>query len=684
MFSDLIRGARARIRAIRYKADDARVLDEELQFHLEQLASRFEGQGLPLEEARRRARIELGAAAAIQETCRDTTGANWITDAVRDGALALRNLRREPVFSLAAIFTLTLGIGVNTTLFTAMYSVVFRPLPVANAGSLRNVYQALQVPKGVNRTSYGDQYFESFAEFSYMQERAKTVILAGVADAELSPRGLAVKSLRAQLVSANLLTMMGARPEQGRFFRPEETARPGSAAVVVLSHATWRTHFQGAPDVVGRTLILNRTPFTIIGVTDPKFSGPLALVPDVWIPITMQALTRPGESLVDNPNAAFVQIFSRNRPGFSDDAVKTELGVLGPQSVTAHDSGIKSRIQIVPAAFLNYPEVMGAAMPVLSIIWFIGGLVLVVTCANVANLLLARGLSRRREIAIRLAIGAGRFRLLRQMLTESLLLGFAGGGLGLLLAWQGGAAALRLIPESAGRVQLNLQPDARVLLFAFLVSLAAAIGCGLVPAFHALRVDLTPSLKSEGLLDTARSRRAWLQNALLGVQVAVSVVLLVNAGLLTQAFRRAGVLDTGKDLHGMLITFFDLRQQQFTAERAQRFHEHLAERLTAMPGIMAVSSSLLDPEISSNGSMVSIPGKNGVQGSEFRVAFDEVSPDYFRAAGIRLLAGRSFTQAEVNSREHVIVIDEQLAKKGFEGDPLGRYLDLAVGGSPTN
>jgi hypothetical protein len=234
MHNDCFRGLLARLRALRR---DDQVLEAELRFHLEHLTAQLESRGVPHEEAARRARIELGGTAQIRESCRDQSGANQASDLFRDAFFAIRKFRREPGFALAAIFTLALGIGLNMALFTVLYSVIFRPLPVRNPGSLRNVYMEVGYAANENRSSYGRQYFESFAEFQYMQLHAKTADLAGTAEAQLSLRGPNAVSLHAQLVSANLLSMMGGTPVEGRFFLPEETAHSGGASVVVLSYS---------------------------------------------------------------------------------------------------------------------------------------------------------------------------------------------------------------------------------------------------------------------------------------------------------------------------------------------------------------------------------------------------------------------------------------------------------------
>ncbi|HET8550568.1 MAG TPA: ABC transporter permease, partial [Bryobacteraceae bacterium] len=308
-------------------------LDAELRFHFEQTIARYIREGMTADDARRRARIDYGGPDQIKEECRQARGVSFVENLKSDIAYALRGFGKNPAFTLTAIATLAVGIGVNTALFTVVYSAVFRPLPVSSPANIRNVH-IRRTGEGP-RSSYGHPYAVSFADFNYIRAHARAIDLAAVDNNELSWRGHS-ELVKCQLVSDNLLPLIGSRPVLGRFFVAEEATRPGASPVVVLSYAAWQRWLGGTVDIVGRPMVLNRTAFTIIGVADEKTTGPLAFRPDVWIPATMQALTRPGEPLVLDPRAGWLSVIGRKRAGFSDEAVRAELSVLAQQAVEAH------------------------------------------------------------------------------------------------------------------------------------------------------------------------------------------------------------------------------------------------------------------------------------------------------------------------------------------------------------
>jgi predicted permease len=601
----------------------------------------------------------------------------------RDTRHAFRAFGKHFAFTAIAVGTIGLGMGFNTTLFSVVYGALFRPLPVADPGTLFNVYVE---PRGLNqRASYNSQAFQSFTEFTEIREGSTTSEVAGIQGTEVTWKGTGAtnRSVRAQLVSDNLLSMIGARPVLGRFFHPEETARPGSALVVVLSHRLWREELGGDPGVVGSTITLNRNPFTVIGVADSASRGPLIESAELWIPITMQALTRPGESLVDDPHAAWIQTFARPRPGQTAATMLTEMRVLGHRAVAAGDSAVRTRISVVPAAYLNFPDVREDSLPVLSLIWLAFAMILIVACANVANMLLARGLSRRREIAVRLAIGANRGRLLRQLLTESAWLGLLGGGLGLALGYGAGRLAPTLFPAHMG-IQLDFSPDGRVLAFAAVVSLLSGLVFGLLPALQATGFDLTPSLKADAGSLAGSRPKLRAQTLLVGLQVTICVILLVNAGLVVRGFNRALAMDAGKPLDHLVIAKFDLRQQQYTPERAEQLFQRLSERLSAVPTTVAVGTSMLDPETSNATNVIRLADSVDWEREGIQVAFDEVGAGYFAASELRVLAGRTFTEDEVRRGDRVVVIDRRFADQYFAGQPLGKRILLGSRDDPRS
>jgi len=412
-------------------------------------------------------------------------------------------------------------------------------------------------------------------------------------------------------------------------------------------------------------------------VADERTRGPLVETAEIWIPISMERITRASEPRVDDPTAAWVQLFARKRPGLSDERMLAEMRILGPRAIAAHDSVRRAEVSVVPAAFLNTPDVRSDVVPVFSLIWLAFSLILVVACANVANMLLARGVSRQREIAIRLAIGGGRSRLVRQLLTESVWLGGLGGAAGLALAHGLGRIALTLVPGGVSH-QLDVSPDRSVLAFSAAVSVVTGLAFGLLPALQTTRLDLSPGLKADGFVAGGKPR-ARLQHWLVGLQVTGSVVLLMNASLVVRSFTHALRLEVGKPLDHLLIASFDLQEQQYTAERGEEFFRRINEQIGGLPAVVASGASLLDPEVSSAQNIISVSDSGAAGGEEgFPVRFDEVGAGYFDAAGLVILAGRTFTEREVRAGAPVMIVDRRFAEERLGGRALGKR--LSVGG----
>lgn len=576
----------------------------------------------------------------------------------KDISYAVRAILRTPGFALVAIAALALGIGANTAFFSLVYSVLLRPLPVSHPESIRNVH-VTTFGEG-RRAHFGTQYFVAWQEFQQMRADSKSADLAGIAEVRLMRKGDS-RPVRAHLVSDNLLPTMGGRPLLGRFFLPEETSRAGSGASVILSYRAWRDWFGSSPSVVGNLVTLNRTPFTVVGVADERTTGPLMMLPDVWIPLTMQPITRSGEPLIYDSTNAWVQLFARRRPGFDDAALKAEMDVLAKAAILPSFPKRQVQVTVVPGAFLNYPFVQNQTRPIIAIAFLAVTLVLIVACANVANMLLARALSRRRELAIRLSIGAGRGRLIQQLLTESLLLAILGAAAGIAFAQAAMRGIMAMIPANTlGSNQIDLTPDSTVLLYTTAVAVVTGILFGLMPAISAVGFDLTPSLKSEGLqATTPRRGSVHLQNTLIAVQVGISLVLLFNAGLLVRGLQKAFDFDTGQDTRKLMVVDLYLRQQQYSAEDATRFVAGLRDSISTMPGIVAVSNTFVEPLHEQCGMPVTANNR------EQRVSCDEIGPAFFQAAGIPLLYGREFTPAEMRNENPVAIVDKRFATENF-------------------
>lgn len=645
-----------------------REMDDELRFHLECRADDLRRAGLSADEAWRRARVEFGGVEPYKERCRQAFGVQLVDDLTRDLTYASRSLRRTPGFAITAASAIALGVAVNTALFSLVYAILLRPLPIADPATARNIF--VEARGEGPRSVYGTPYFVSFAEFTEMRAQSRTSDLAAVAEANVSCKCRPGASLRAQLVSDNLLPLIGATPVLGRFFTREESSTPGSAPVLVLSWIAWQQIFGGAQDVVGRGVLINRTMFTIIGVADERATGPLVLKPDVWMPFTMQELTRPGEELIGKATAGWIQILARLRPGATDAAVRAELSLIGQQAVQRHSPKRTAIVTVAPAAFMNYPIVAQSGPAVLALLFVAVSLVLLIGCANVANMLLARGVGRQREIAIRLAIGAGRRRLFQQFLVESALLGLLGGALGLALSQLAARLVMASLPASGLLShQVDLSPDWKIVAYTALVSLLASLVFGGLPALRLLRTDVTPALKADTWqAPVRRRRRVRLQAVLIAGQAAVTLLLLVNAGLLLRGFDRALHMDRGQLDRDLLIGALDLTQQQYAPERAAALVTALRERALQAPGVLAVSTTTQDPLVSMSRLRVELTDAASTAASGMQVSVDEVGVDYFRTMHIALRRGRAFEAADMQAGARAIIVDESLARAIGEMD----------------
>jgi macrolide transport system ATP-binding/permease protein len=656
-----------------------REMTEELAFHVESRTNDLIRRGVAPPEARRRARMEFGSMEACKESQRDARGFPWLEDLVGDVAYALRSLRRTPAFSVAAITAIALGVTVNAALASLIYAAVFRPLPVMDAPAFKRV--SMQTRGDGPRSTRGTGDFVSTAEFAYIRQHSVTSDVAAISQATLSCACADGGRLNAELVSDNLLSVLGATPALGRFFATEEATTPGSAAVAVLSWQAWERHFDRSPEVVGRSFLMNRTPFTVIGVADRQAAGPHAIPADVWIPYTMHVVTRPDERVFENPNFGWLQMFARRRPAVSDGTMQAELEVLGQLSLTPHAPARTAIVTVAPAAFLNYASIMTVALPIASVLLLTVSLVLLIACANVANMLLARGFSRRRETAIRIALGAGPSRLLRQWFTESAVLGLLGGAVGLWLSQVAARILLASIVEFAGPTQLDPSMDWRLTTYITGIALLASLASAIVPARRLLRGHGSLTLTSTDHTDTLRlSKRVSIQGVLVTIQTAVTVVLLVAGGLCLRAFDRISGSDLGQASSNVLVATFDLRQQQYSPDAAVRLHQTVRDTARHWPAVRATALTDLEPFLGSRDGSATLIGDGG-RVHELSVSREAISPGFFATMGVTLLRGRDFDQADQpETASRVAIVDERFASGiAGPGDPLGTRLRLDGG-----
>jgi len=608
-----------------------------------------------------------------------------------------RALRKKPAFTLIAISTLALGIGVNAALFSVFNAFVLKPLPLKDPDKLVSFEGTTALGERRRLLSYRDylDYRDQTRTLSNVVAWNKVRATLGDAppgqDEMEFTRGY--EYLFGQVVSGNYFKALGADMSQGRAFGPSDDAQPDQSPVVVLSHSCWERRFASDPGIVGKTIVLQGQPFTVIGVTARGFVGTTPDAPSFWVPLMMR------DRLIQAGGWGHQQWFSdRNTEAF------TLLGTLAT-GVTREQAA--AEIQVVTSRLAqNYPGAnritnlklesagtfvtLNEDVRLLVVPLLLGfGLVLLIACANVANLLLARAAGRQREIAVRLSLGASRWRVVRQLVTESLMLSLAGGVAGLLLAvWTLSALypiVLSTIPLPDGLAEgfsLNLAPDWRVFGFTLLLAAIAGVGAGLAPALQASNPELSNALKGEGSTFGKRLSQSRLRSVLVVAQIAVCMSLLIAAGLLVRNLQRVRTLDTGMSTVSVFSVATGLSQRAGEQKDPQReidLRRQLAERVRATPGVASVSLAYRQPL---SGSMENTTMTLSGQSADhpFEVRFNFVSADYFKTLGIQLTRGRPFTAQEANTNAPVVVISESTAERFWpKANPLGKSINLAAG-----
>lgn len=576
---------------------------------------------------------------------------------------ALRALLKHRTFTVAALLTLALGIGINTSIFTLLYSVAFRPLQVKDPDRVVNVYQTL---KGeFDRQVEGSVELISYPEYLNYRDRVSSASgLAAAADVKLYLGGNNVERINGLMVTDNYFSLLGGGSAVGRTFFDKECQAPLQCPVVVLSHRFWQRRFGSEPSVIGTSLMLNRQRFTVIGVAASDFYGAEMSVPDVWIPLTMQPALMPENKFLDNANLSWLSVVGRLKDGVSIQQLQAEMQLVAAQMDHEYP-GRRSIVSVMPGSYLNSPEIRSEGLPIAILVMAVVGLVLLIACANVSNLMLARAAARRKEIAVRLALGASRWRLIRLLLTESLLLAVLGGVAGLFLAVSLPPILLSVIPEAG--LDIDFKPDATVFAYMFLISLITGVAFGLAPAIESTKQDLTSALKATR--HRPRVSLPRLRNLLVIGQVAISLVLLIGAGLLVRGLQQAQSTDVRFDQKNLVVVSTDMTPQGYDEARASTLYAQLHERLKSLPGIKSVSLAEVVPFAGRREVRIDVEG----QGSSLGVGDNIVSSEYFQTLGISIRRGRSFTEEEALSGQSPAVISEAMANRFWPGaDPVGK------------
>jgi putative ABC transport system permease protein len=635
-------------------------LEAELRFHLDQRIADLVATGMAQEEARRRAGLEFGGLEQVKEECRDVGTAHLLETIVQDLRYGLRMMVKNPGFTAVAVLTLALGIGANTAIFSVINAVLLTPLPFPHPDRLVQIWERnphVGLDQGVvspyNFLDWQSQGHDFEAMAAYQHEHFS---LTG---------GPLPVSLSGRRVSANFFRVLDVRPMLGRDFLANED-RPGAGHVAVISYATWQNHFSGDPGIVGKAITLDGESYTVIGVmpADFQFSG---FGSDIW---TTPGFELKGRSRADHGLFAI----GRLKPGVTLAAARSEMDTIAWRLAQQYpDTNAHSGMLLVPLR----EEIVGNSRLALLVLWGAVGLVLLIACANVANLLLSRGIARRRELAVRAALGAGRIRLITQLVTESTLLASAGGVLGLAVAhWAIGAIVrTAAIPRAHG-----IALDARVLAFTAALSILTGIVFGLAPAFASSALDLNSALKESGGVMEASAFRWRLRNGLVVAEIALSVVLLAGAGLLIKSLWLLGRVSPGFNPKSVLGVRLSLPESKYPKgiEHAALF-KRVIKRLEAVPGVASVGGvNDLPFSGSETSSSFDIEGMPLRSADENRQADRrDISPDYFKAMGIPLLKGREFCDQDNADSPNVAIINQDLARKYWPtSDPLGQRIKL--------
>jgi predicted permease len=607
---------------------------------------------------------------------------------LQDLRYGARILLRKPGFTLIAVISLALGIGANTAIFSITDKLLVRSLPVRDPQQLVLINSVSISPHFVgNAFSYPD-----FSDYRLQNEVFSGLLAFMTTELELKINDQAER-VSSEYVSGNYFDVLGVNAAQGRTFSPDEDSGPGAQPVVVVSDAFWRKRFAADPKMIGQTVTLNGFPLTVIGIAPRDFSGMVLEEPtEIWVPALMHPQLAQSK-FIENRNDKFLLLLGRVKDGLTQPQAEAGMDALAQQIKDAHTppgtvtKGLpfsEQHIQFEPGG-RGISILRKRFSSPLRVLMAVVGLVLLIACANVAGLLLARGVGRRKEMAIRLALGATGSRLGRQLLTESLLLAAAGGAAGLLLApW-----LVTLLVKTQSRLGvaqtlLGEGVDRRVLAFTALTTLLAGLVFGAVPAWQSSRADLVPALKEEGGISNQRDRRFNFRSLLVVAQLALAIVVLIGAGLCIKTLRNLLAIDPGYQTESLLVVPLDLDKKKYDETRGRALQQEIVERLASLPGVEAVSYGLVMP-LSGSRYMSSLFVEDRQPLPDEQMAFDTsaVGPRYHETMGIRLVQGRGFTEQDRAGAPGVVIVNEAMVRRLLPGEnALGKRLRLGTGAPP--
>jgi putative ABC transport system permease protein len=651
-------------------------LSDELRDHLEQQIKVNLAAGMSPEDARYAALLAMGGMTQIEQQCRDARGGNVMENLVQDFRYGVRQLWRSPGFSVLAILCLTLGIGANTAVFSWIEGILFRPYPaVAHQERLLALAGTARGESGPTALSWPD-YLDLQRSCTLCDAFFVSKITGSTLDI-----GDRAERTTGSIVSANYFDAIGVHPVLGRGFEPGEDAGSDAHPVVVVSYQLWRGRFKGDPQIIGKTQRLNNVPHTIIGVAPEGFYGTfVGWAMNFWVPASMEETFESGGYKLEDRGARWIESYVRLKPGVTRAQAQEEISAIAARWENNYPATNRGRGLTLWPLWQTPFNNAGTLLPTLEIMLAVVAFVLLISCANVGNLLLVRSFSRRREMTVRLAIGASRARLLKQLLTEGLILSTLGAAGGLLVAYWCRHALVLLLPSRSGvAMYLPGEIDWRVMSLSAGICLIATLIVGLVPAFQTRNIEIAGALKAEtGGVVGARGT-AWVRSSLVVFQVCLSFVLLVGAALLLQSLQRIRTASPGFSTTNVVQTGVSLISAGYDVPRAKTFQEELIVRIRALPGVQSAAFARVAPlgYGTYSSTPIAVDGYQPPPEEQPAVDYNQVSPDYFSTLGIPLLAGREFMRADDENAPLVAIVNQTMAARYWrDRDPVDRRLQV--------
>jgi macrolide transport system ATP-binding/permease protein len=671
-------------------------LREQIRGHLEEAAEEYARQGLSPDQARRRAVLEFGSTVRTEEACRDVRG-RWFQDISKDIGYGFRSLRRHRAFAIVGIASLAIGIGANTLVFSVVNSILLRPRPVANPDELVELYVGTRV-RPYETTSY-----PSYVDFRDGNGVFSGLAAYGIRQFRFGPANQ-VEQVWGEPVSGNYFEVLGVQPLHGRALMPADDTMSSETPVAVISHGLWQRRFNSDPKVIGQSVTVNGRQLTVVGVAPPEYTGMMrGLASEIWVPISvMPQLERAhGDRLVTSRGNRWLTLIGRLKPDTTVDQARARFDLVNREMQVSHPDEWRRSLESggVRELFVSvvrerdsrlHPAMAADAYALIGLVVAIVNVVLVIACANLAGMLLARAVGRRKEVAIRLALGASRWRLVRQFVTESVLLALVAGIAGVVLTvWALNLALASLPPLPEGiRVAVDLRLDWRVLAYTIAFSTVTGVLFGLAPSLQSSKSDVSAVLKDDSSTVAGGYRKSRSRAALVVIQVALSVLLLIGAGLMMRSLEKVKPTRLGFSSENILLVPLSLDETRYDRRRSQEFYRQLAERVTSLPGVQATSFVDGVPGGFTGGSRRSTEIEGYVAGPDESLEIDAnfVGPHYFTNLKVPIVEGRDFDERDRDGAPCVAIANEAFARRYFAGagSPLGKHLAKFEIGPPSS